>query len=116
MNEQCLKITADAEKKLEKIYLSVTVEALLIAITSIGVILYYLRLTAFTVLQAIGAILIILLVASIVLMFRKKSIKKKLILELEQNASGEAELKTYLEQNPLEFELIRPLFIAPVKR
>ncbi|GEM_PF-6031337 len=116
MNEQCLKITTDAEKKLEKLYLTVTVEALLIGITSIGVIFYYLQLTTFTVLQAIGTVLIVLLVASIVLMIRKKNIKKKLVFELEQNASNESELKTYLEQNPLEFELIRPLFITPVRR
>ncbi len=116
MNEQCLKITENAEKKMEKLYLSVTVEAIFIDMTLVGVLLYYLPWTTFTVLQAIGATLIILLFASIVLMLRKKTIRKHLISELEQNASSEAELKTYLEQNPLDFELIRPLFIAPIKR
>ena len=116
MNENCLKIAEEAEKKMEKIYLSVSLEAFLIDITLVGVLFYHLRLTTFTVFQAIGATLIVLVVASIVLMLRKKHLKKQLVLNLEQNESNEAEFKEHLEQNPLAFELIRPLFITPNRR
>ena len=116
MNEECHPIAERAEKQMEKVYLSVTIEALIIEITALGVIFYYLHLTAFTVMQAIGASLIILLVASIVIMLRKKRIKKKIVDELEQSGISAEAFKTYLEANTLEYELIRPLFIEQGKK
>ena len=112
MNHSCPEIAEDAEKKLEKLYISVTVEALVLSAAAIVVLLVYHRtFTAFIVMQVIGCILIILVVSSIILLVRKKRIKKEVLQQLKDNGHSEEAFVAQLTENPIEFELVRPLFI-----
>ncbi|MBR4986613.1 MAG: hypothetical protein IKY83_12850 [Proteobacteria bacterium] len=104
------KIAASNDEKLAKIYIASTIECLLFAATSAGLILYYLGFTAFSVLQSIGSILLMLMIFTAVLKFRKSNIKKN-IEKQYQSDSDRIEFENFLRSHYLEYEFLYALII-----
>ena len=78
------KIASDTEKLLEKLYLSVSILALISIISFCTIIFIFIGFSSFSVMQSIGSILFVLLIASVYLFFRKKYIYYQLSNKLSE--------------------------------
>lgn len=112
MNETIQKLATDNEHFLEKLYIAVSIEALALEIPLVTLIFYYLGMTAFSVLQAIGTTLMILLIGSGTIHFRKKRLKKRIIASLQENNIPEDDFLAFLKTPENDCEFLLALFTA----
>ncbi len=113
MNETMQKLANDNEHFLEKLYIAVSIEALALEIPLVSIIFYYLGMTTFAVLQAIGSTLMILLVGSGILHFRKNHLKKRVIAALHENNIPEDTFHAFLKTPECNCEFLLALFTPP---
>lgn len=98
------------DEKLAKIYISVTVECLIVSAVCAGMIIFYLGFTTFAVLQSIGCILWMLLIFTLVLKIRKSHVKRDIEAHYT-DASDLAEFENYLKAHSLEHEFLYAVMI-----
>ena len=75
---------AIAEKKLEKLYLILSAIALSSSVILCSILLIYLGVSSYSIMQSIGTILLIMFLTSAILYFKKKSIYLQTIQDLNQ--------------------------------
>ena len=106
------KLASACDEKLAKIYIASTVECILFSATCVGMILYYLGFTSFSILQSIGSILFMLLIFTLVLKIRKSNVKKD--IEKHYNSDDDrAEFESFLKEHSLDYEFLYAVMIKP---
>ena len=119
-----MQTASTTEKKLEKLYLTLTGIALSTAIIFCTIIFVNLGFSSFTIMQAIGSILFIMFITSVILYLKKKSIYQNVLQTLSQtsdsdnsskiNDSSDDNHKTlffqFLNEHLTDFELTQNLF------
>ena len=106
------QIAQQFDNEIAKLYLATTAEAAIFALASGGIIFFFLGLTAFTILQTIGMLLLAMLLGKAWLKIRKNKIRQNLQKQLQEKQISETEWKTFLESNPASFEFLKPLYFS----
>ena len=101
-----------AESELGKLYITVSAVALCVSIGLCAVILGRAGISSFSILQAIGCILLILVVCSGILYFKKNRIREntRAVIISEGEAPDTQSFLSYLEAHMTSFELTYQLF------
>ena len=108
------KLASSYDEKLAKIYITCTVECFLFSAASVGMILYYLGFTSFSILQSIGSILFMLLIFTLVLKIRKSNVKKSIEKQYTSD-EDRAAFESYLKTHSLDYEFLYAVMIKPAK-
>ena len=101
------------DRKLARVYVIVTVEALVFECAIACMIFFKLGFSSFTLLQVIGTALLILVIGSISLQIRKRNIKNSILSSLATREISETDFMEFLNTHPTQFEFIQALFISP---
>ncbi len=109
----CHNTAQSFEHKIAQIYLASTAEAILFEIAVLCVIFIKAGFSSFTIMQAIGMSLMILLIISAIIHFRKKKIKEQLLQKLNEAECSEEKMLDFFKQNPAEFEFVQALLNPP---
>ena len=112
MNQAMTDIASLHDRKLAKVYVTVTAEALVFEGAIACMIFYWLGFSAFTLLQVIGTALLILVIGSVSLQIRKKHIKNSILSSLSELEISETDFKEFLGSHPAQFEFIQALFTS----
>ena len=118
---------ATAEKKLEKLYLILSLSALFLAIIICTILLIHFGFSSFSIMMSIGSILMIMFITSAILFFTKKSIYCKIQQTLHTNPTSPqdstespndnlSQFARFLNEHALEFELTHNLFNTYTKK
>jgi|GEM_PF-6862958 len=94
------------EQALSKIYLIHTIEALLVAITGLFIILYYLPLSAFAILQCVGWCLLVITIGKFILDKRRKKILLQTLTQLDAAEISGSNFEAFISAHRSQYELV----------
>lgn len=110
LNDLCLNIAKKFDDQLAELYISTSIEALVFEIALVGLLFFKLGFKAFILLQAFGITLLILLIFSVILHFRKKKIHRNAENALVENQISNTQFLDFLESHQADLQFIYALF------
>ncbi len=112
MHDELSHIAQDADQQLAKLYLSITLEVLIMDVALLSLLFAMLGFSTFILLQAFGITLLLLVIGSAILQFRKKSIRRRTEEILRQKQIAQEEWLQMLRQSPAEYEFLHALYLS----
>lgn len=100
------------DNEIARLYIATTVEAACFAVCMGGIIIFFLGWTSFAILQAIGMVLMAMLLGKAVLKLRLGRIKKRLEKKLEQNQIDKDKFMEFLKDQAMTFEFLNRLYAS----